>query len=411
MTNKEKDMAFTKMNHKRLNLQYFSSGVKNLDGNTAVIENKEEKIKAMKEVFESGDANEVAANIVNFIDNNFTTIQTIMNDTIKEAKRANNENWDAQVLASRGVRVLTSEEKKFYNAAIDVQSFDEVDLLMPPTVFERVFEDLEKEHPLLSLVNFTQTGANTQWVLRKPGTSAAFWGDVTAAIQEMVDEGFRTVEAGMFKLSGFLVVSKAMFELGPEWLDRYVRAFMKEVISDELENVIVNGTGNKRPIGMIKDLNGAVVNGEYPDKVAVVLADFTPETIGTKILDPMTKGGTRRYTGVTLIVNPLDYARKFFARGAKQKDDGTWTYDNFSVPGLTWVQSPAVPLDRMVVGNPKDYFMGVAVKQKLESTDVLRMVEDQRLYLIRQLANGRPLDEDSFTVYDIEQLDPDYVAV
>ncbi|MGR5977489.1 hypothetical protein ACT7DJ_00925 [Bacillus cereus] len=91
--------------------------------------------------------------------------------------------------------------------------------------------------------------------------------------------------------------------------------------------------------------------------------------------------------------------------GAKRKDDGTWTYDNFGVPGLTMIQSPAVPLNRMISGKPKDYFMGVGSAQKLESTDVLRMVEDQRLYLIRQLANGRPLDHDSFTVFDITALE------
>jgi hypothetical protein len=106
-----------------------------------------------------------------------------------------------------------------------------------------------------------------------------------------------------------------------------------------------------------------------------------------------------------LIVNPLDYATKFFPLGAKQKDDGSWTYDNFGVPGLEIVQSPAVPLNRAISGKPKDYFMGVASSQRIESTDVLRMIEDQRLYLVRQLANGRPLDADSFTVFDITNLD------
>lgn len=390
--------------HLKLNLQFFG-GVQNLD--RPAIEDKDEKIKAMQEAFESGDASEVAAKIVNFYENNITQIQTMMADTVKDAKRASEENWDAQVLASRGVRVLTTEEKKFYNAAIEAQSFDEVIKLMPPTVFERVFEDLEKEHPLLSLVNFQRTGATTAWVVRKPGSPVAFWGDVTAAIQEMLDEGFRTIEQSMFKLSGFLVVSKAMFELGPEWLDRYVRAFMAEVVADELENVIVNGTGLKQPVGMIKNIESALDPATgYADKAAVVLNDFTPQTIGTKILAPTTKGGTRRYTGVTLIVNPLDYATKFFALGAKQKDDGTWTYDNFGVPGLQMVQSPAVPLNKMVSGKPKDYFMGVGAEQKLETTDVLRMIEDQRLYLIRQLANGRPLDADSFTVFDIAALEP-----
>lgn len=376
--------------------------IKNLD--KPVVENKDGQITAMQTAFENGDSKAVAESIVNSFESNLLHFQTMMNDTVKEARRSQEENWDAQVLASRGVRVLTTEEKKFYNAAIEAQSFDEVHKLMPPTVFERVFEDLEKEHPLLSLVNFQTTGATTSWVLRNPGSPAAFWGDVTAAIQEILDEGFKTVEQGMYKLSGFLVVSKAMFELGPEWLDRYVRTFMQEIVAEELENAIVTGDGNKKPIGMTRDLEGSVVGGVYPEKAKVALNDLTPATIGAKILGPTTKGGTRRYTGVTLIVNPLDYATKFFAIGAKQRDDGTWSYDNFAVPGLTVVQSPAVPQNTAIAGLPKDYFMGVATKQTLETTDVLRMVEDQRLYLIRQLANGRPLDADSFTVFDITGL-------
>ena len=64
----------------------------------------------------------------------------------------------------------------------------------------------------------------------------------------MIDEGFETIEEGMYKLSGFLVVCKAMFELGYEWLDKYVRAFMKEVVAEELEKVIVMGTGKNNQL-------------------------------------------------------------------------------------------------------------------------------------------------------------------
>ncbi len=390
-----------KVNLLPLNIQFFA-GIQNPDA--PVILNKEEQVKAMQDAFETGDASAVASSIVSNFENNMARIQGMMNDVAKEARQASAEQWDNQVLASRGVRVLTSEEKKFYNQAIEAESFDEVIKLVPPTVFERVFEDLEKEHPLLSRVNFQKTGAKTAWVLRKPGQSVAFWGEVTASIQEMLDEGFRTVEQGMYKLSGFLVVSKAMFELGPQWLDRYVRMFMAEVIADELEDAIVNGDGNKKPIGMTRDLEAPIQGGVYALKTPQVLADFTPKTIGREILAPTTKNGTRRYTGVTLMVNPMDYAIRFFPLGAKQKDDGSWTYDNFSVPGLEIIQSPAVTLGQMISGKPKDYFMGVGAEQKLETTDVLRMIEDQRLYLVRQLANGRPLDPDSFTVFDISQI-------
>lgn len=394
-------------------LQFFGGpGIKNLDRNT-VIENKEEQVQALQEAFESTDPKEVAEQIVTNYENNMLHFEDMMNTTIREANRAHEQKWDDAVLAQRGVRALTTEELKFYNKAIEVESFDEVTKLMPPTVYERVFEDLSLDHPLLSRVNFQRVGASTMWVTRKPGATTAFWGDVCAEIQEMLDNGFETIDMGMYKLSGFLVVCKAMFEIGPEWLDRYIRAVLAEVIAAELEDVILNGDGNKKPIGMIRDLDGAVKGGVYPEKKAEPLKDLTPATMGTKILAPATviekdEDGdpvkTRPYKGITFILNPYDYAMRFFAQGAKQREDGTWEFNKYPVPELEIIQTSAAPIGKMIVGYPKDYFMGVASESTLETTDVLRMIEDQRLYLVRQLANGRPLDNEKFTVFDISGL-------
>lgn len=386
--------------------------VKNLD-REELLKDKEKQVEALKNAFESADPMEVAQKIIENYEENALHFQDMMNTTILEAKRADEQRWDDSVLAQRGVRALTSDEMKFYNAAIEVESFDEVAKLMPPTVYERVFEDLSIDHPLLSRINFQRVGASTMWVTRKPGATTAFWGEVCAELQEMLDNGFETVDMGMYKLSGFLVICKAMFEIGPEWLDRYVRAVLAEVIAAELESVIVTGDGNKKPIGMIRDLDGAVTGGVYPEKTAIELKDLEPKTIGQTILAPATvvdkdEDGnpkrTRPYAGITFIVNPYDYAFRFFGQGVKQRDDGTWAFNEFPVPGLEIIQTSAMPVGKMIVGHPKDYFMGVASESKLETTDVLRMIEDQRLYLVRQLANGRPLDNDKFTLFDISEL-------
>lgn len=387
------------MPNKKGQVQEPTSGMKNLDDDQQVL-NKQAQIDGLKAVFENGDASEVAARIVQQYEENFTHYQDLMNTTIREANRANEQQWDATVLASRGVRQLTTDERKFYTKAMEVESFDGVLELMPPTVHDRVFEDLALDHPLLSRVNFTQLGATTQWVVRKEGSTTAYWGDVCEEIQEMLDSGFKTIEAKSYKLSGFLVVCKAMFELGPEWLDRYVRAIITEVVAAELENVIVSGDGNKKPIGMIRDLDGAVKLGVYPEKEAVELLSFTPQEIGTKILAPTTKNGTRDATGVVLIINPLDYYTKLFAYGAKQRDDGVWVFGKFPVPELDIIKCSKVPLNKMISGKPKDYWMGMG-KATLETSDHVRMIQDQRLYLTRQLANGQPLDNDAFTVFDI----------
>lgn len=389
-----------------------TTGIKNLDRNE-VVENKEGQIKALQAAFESADPKEVAEKIVTNYENNMLHFQDMMDTTIREANRANEQKWDDAVLAQRGVRALTTEELKFYNQAIEAKSFDEVSKLVPPTVYERVFEDLAIDHPLLSRINFQRVGASTMWVVRKEGATTAYWGDVCDNIKEMLDHGFETIDMGMFKLSGFLVVCKAMFEIGPEWLDRYVRAFLTEIIASELESVVVTGDGNKKPIGMIRDLDGAVTGGVYPEKEVTELKDLSPKTIGKEILAPATiidknEDGTpkrtRPYAGITFILNPYDYAMRFFAEGTKQRDDGVWMFDNYPVPGLEIIQTSAMPIGKMVVGHPKDYFMGVAAEAKLEHSDVVRMIEDQRLYLVRQLANGRPIDNDKFIVFDISKI-------
>lgn len=389
-----------------------TKGIENLDRDK-VLEGKEEQVAALEQAFASADPREVAETIVNNYENNLMHFQDVMNTTIREANRANEQQWDSAVLAQRGVRALTSSELKFYNEAIEAKSFDEVSKLMPPTIFERVFEDLALDHPLLSRVNFQRVGASTMWIVRKPGKTVATWTEVTSEIEEMLDHGFETIDQGMYKLSGFLVISKAMFEIGPEWLDRYVRTFLTEIIAAELEKAIVSGDGNKKPIGMIRDLDGAVTGGVYPKKTAKQLKDLKPKTIGTEILAPATiiekdEDGkptkTRPYDGITFILNPYDYAMHFFSQGVKQREDGTWVFDNFPVPGLDIVQTAAVTIGEMVVGHPKDYFMGLATDSTLEHSDVVRMIEDQRLYVVRQLANGRPLDNDKFDLFDISEL-------
>src|SRR5690606_16336526 len=118
-----------------------TTGIKNLDRNE-VVENKEGQIKALQAAFESADPKEVAEKIVTNYENNMLHFQDMMNTTIREANRANEQKWDDAVLAQRGVRALTTEELKFYNQAIEAKSFDEVSKLVPPTVYERVFEDL-----------------------------------------------------------------------------------------------------------------------------------------------------------------------------------------------------------------------------------------------------------------------------
>lgn len=329
----------------------------------------------------------------------------IQKDLIKEARSMVSEEMsDRAILERRGSHQLTSEERNYYNKVIEKRGFTSLDVVLPKTVFDRVFEDLEQNHALLSKINFQNTTASTEWIIRTTDCEAAWWGKLTDTIKKELEHGFDKVDTGMYKLSAYMPVAKAMLDLGPEWLDRYVRAVLSESISLALELAIVAGTGKDQPIGMMKNLKGAVVESVYPDKTAETLENLSPLTLGEKVMAPLTKEGRRAVPTVLMVVNPLDYWSKIFPATTFLTAGGTYIHGVLPIPGDI-VQSVAVPTGKIVVGVATDYFMGVGSTGKIEYSDEYKFLEDERVYITKQYANGKPKDNDSFLVFDITNLD------
>lgn len=329
----------------------------------------------------------------------------IEQNVIKEARSVmNQELGDRATLEARGQSQLTSEEQSYYNAVVQQRGFVDLDIVMPKTIFDRVFEDLETNHPLLSKIDFINTTGSNEWIMRTDECVGAFWGPLSGAITKELSNGFKKENAGLYKLSAFIPVSKAMLDLGPVWLDRFVRAMLSESIAIALEAGIVAGTGKEQPIGMIKNLKGSVVEGVYPDKEATPLLDFTPATLGKEVISPLTKGGKRNVNKVLIVVNPLDYWSKLFGATTVLTANGTYAHGVLPIPGDI-VTSVSVPVGKLVAGVATDYFMSIGSTAKIEYSDQYRFLEDERTYLTKQYANGKPKDNDSFLVFDIENLD------
>ncbi|HFL2427513.1 TPA: phage major capsid protein [Clostridioides difficile] len=331
--------------------------------------------------------------------------EDIQSNLLKEARSiANTESIDRAILDKRGMPQLTSEERAYYSQVIEKRGFTDLEITMPRTIFDRVFDDLEQNHPLLSAINFENTTGVTEWVIRKTGTEAAWWGQLTDPIKKELEGGFAKINTVAYKLSSYLPVAKSMLDLGAEWLDRYVRVVLTESISLGLEMGIVAGTGKDQPIGMMKDLKGSVVEGVYPDKTAKPLADFKPNTLGTEIMAPLTNDGKRTVASVIMLVNPVDYWAKIFGATTMLTSNGTYVHGVLPIPGNI-IQTVAVPKNKLIVGVAKDYFMGIGSAGKIEYSDEYKFLEDVRVYLAKQYATGTPKDNFSFLVFDIENLD------
>lgn len=325
---------------------------------------------------------------------------------------------DSRILAARGVRQLTSEERSYYQklgeamkATDPRQAVTGMDAVLPKTVIDSVFDDLRTNHPLLSRINFMATGGAVEIIVNTNGYEEAAWGDLCDDIVKELTSGFKKINTGLYKLSAFMPVCKAMLDLGPEWLDNYVRQVLFEAFANGMEAGIVTGDGNKKPIGMDRQVgdNVTVTGNAYPQKAAVKVSDLTPATVGNLIsimaADP--NGKTRRVQGVILLVNPQDYYQKVMPATTVQAPDGTYRNDVLPYP-MDVIQSVSLPRGEAIIGIASQYLAmaGTSPNGKIEYSDHYHFLEDERVYLVKGYANGMPKDNNAFLRLDISGLQP-----
>lgn len=347
----------------------------------------------------------------------FTEFSDFLQEAVLAEARGMVETVDRQVLAGRGARALTSKEKDFYQKFIDAaksknpqQALTGIDDVLPETVIDAVFLDIQESHPLLSEINFVNTAALVKYIYSTlDGRLMATWGKLCDEVVKDVSSGFDTIDLTLKKLSAFIPVCKAMLEVGPEWLDRYVRALLVEASANGLEEGIIDGNGLDEPIGMRRNPAGAVdpVTGNE-ELVPVALTTITPATYGALIaaLAVGRNGLYRAIPEVLFICNPVDYYTKVMPAVMYQNAEGQWV-SRWPFPTKV-VQSVHVPANEAILGIGKNYFMGLGTGQggKIEYSDHYHFVEDERIYLIKLYGNGRPKDNTSFKLLNITGLVP-----
>lgn len=374
---------------------------------------REEVMQKLSDALKGGNEEDFAQAFTDFAND-------LQQSVINEAKGII-QSVDTNVLASRGVRQLTSEENNYYQKVIAAmkssdpqQAIADIDVIMPKTVIDNVFEDLTTDHPLLDAIDFQNSGMVTEWLLNANTTQLATWSPLCADIVKELTSGFKKIDLLQNKLSAFIPICKAMLDLGPVWLDRYVREVLSEALYLGLEDGILNGKGQTtdlhEPIGMRKDLTGSVVQATgYPDKTPVVLNSLDPVSYGG-ILAPLAttdNGNTRVVTNVIFVVNPVDYLTKVMPSTTPRGADGTYVQNVFPFP-TTVIQSPRLAVGEAIMGLGKRYLMaaGTGKSGKIEYSDHVRFLEDERVYLTKFYGHGQPKDNNSFILLDISNLKP-----
>lgn len=349
--------------------------------------------------------NSTQEELENSFDDMFTALQEDLTEQI--TNEARNEVHDSQILAARGQNVLTSKERKFFNDVAASGGFDE-NTILPVTTQERVFEDLIEKHPLLEAIGLQDLGAVTRFIYSDP-TKAYAWGKLFGGIKGQVEAAFTEEEIGQLKLTAFAVIPKDMLDLGPEWVERYVRNLLVESYSVGLEYGLVNGRGpnNDEPIGLTKDVEGS---GAVVDKESSGTLTFAPSRFGEtvagelhnviKALSKDEKGKARKVAGrVVMVVNPVDAISVQF-RNTIQTTTGQWVT---ALPyNIQVVESEEIEEGKALFFVKGEYLAAIAGGYQLNKFDQTLAIEDAMLYTIKQFANGKPKDNKVALIYDLD---------
>ena len=326
---------------------------------------------------------------------------------------------DMEVLQSRGLRKLTSEETDWYQKFIGAvktgakQEITNLTAAMPVTIIDRVIDDMKKNHPLLSAINIQDAAGAMKLVMNgvQMASKLGGWGKITGEISKELKGQIKIIDVTVAKYTAYFIIPKDFvkfnFTFAPMWVDQYIRIILSESIAFGLEKTIISGDGSDQFIGMIMNLSSnqeGVYSAKEPTKITNFDEDYAA-VVAKLAKDP--EGDDRMVPEVLLVVNPQDYIKKI-RRIQNTVIYGTGAIDmiNNTYPTKV-VQSSMMPEGKASAGIARNYFAAIngGTSGIIEFDDSNQFLEDNRIYTTRVYGNGRPIDNASFEYLDISEVE------
>lgn len=380
-----------------------------------VVDAEREKFaSALSAAMKENDENGIAKAFADF----FKTVET---GILKQAEDFNLQTADKALYAQRGLRVLTNAEEKYFKAFITAAKSEDaekalMDLteVLPESEYNAIFDDMKQEHPILEAVAFTDTAALTKFILDTSFAQKAVWGELNTAITKEIEGSVKIVEIILGKLTAFMFMSNDMLDLGPVWVEKYVRTALSEALSAGVEDGIINGRGIKgEPIGMKRKISEDVSVSQtdgYPEKETIAITDLLPQSYGN-LLSKLTvneQGKTRVIKEVIFVCNPTDYYKLVMPATTAQLPTGGYERDIFPVPTEVY-ESSAVESGKAILGIKMKYFFGLGAgseKGKITADSSFKFLDDLTTFKIKMYGSGRAYDNNCFLYLDISGLKP-----
>ena len=376
-----------------------------------VAQAKQNNAAKLAAAFKSGDDDQMTAAFADFCGD--------VHDAVLEQAQQELDirNSDAAVMTARGYHVLTSAEMAYYGKMADhVKADPQASITgwnepMPATIIDGVIGSIRKTHHLLERLNFRNVAYMTKFALADKPEGLAAWGPITSAVTKEITGSIKALDMTLCKLTAFMCISQDLIDLGPQYMDMYVRETLAEAIAVALETAVVTGDGKDKPIGMIMDITSNSM-GKYSAMAATPLNELTATAMGELVAklarDPVdaSKARTINPGDLMLVVNPFDYWQKIMPATSYRKPDGSYANDVLPIPADI-EQSAALESGKAVLGIPSRYFVGLGTTPKqgtITRDDSVRFLEDEAAYKAKLQGNAGPMDQYAFLYLDISGL-------
>lgn len=332
---------------------------------------------------------------------------------------------DMEVLQSRGLRRLTSEEEAWYQKFISAaksgakQEITNLTDAMPATIMDRVILDMKKNHPLLSEITITDAAGAQKLIMNgvQIASKLGGWGTIGSEIKTEIKGAIKMADVTVAKYTAYFIIPKDFtrfnFTFAPMWVDQYVRIILSESVAFGLEKTMVSGDGYEQFIGMIMDIS-STSEGRYSAKAPVKINNFDEDYAA--VIASLAKDGNgddRDVPEILLIVNPQDYIKKI-RRIQNTIIYGTGIIDmiNNTYPTKV-VTTSMISEGKAVAGIASNYFAGINGSNSgiIEFDDSNQFLEDNRVYTTRVYGNGQPIDNTSFAYLDVSEVQPPSLPV
>lgn len=374
-----------------------------------------EKIPTVKEAVEAKDSEQLAQAIIALAK---SEAEKALNDAIKDQ--------DSSIKQVRGERPLLSSERKFYENIIGClkagrnsesrfkEAITGIEAVMPDTIIETVFDDLTTDHELISQLDTILTKTSIKVHFANMGSvTKATWGALDGTISTEISGGFTELESGAHKLSCYMPVPNSMIDLGPAYLDRFVRTLLYEALANGIEDAVLNGILSTAPLGMVIDFTKTATTTSgvttYVAQTPKKLTKWTPKGLAPfiKALSKTKNGNPRDVSGrLFLVVNHDDYVETVKPAICVQNGLGEWV--DRSPYAIDIAKSSYVPSGKAILGIKKQYALALcsnSIDGNLEYSDEYKFLEEVRTFKIKLYGDGRPKDDNSFVYIDISELE------